>query len=119
MARLLAALSYTVTTAKDLETARRLVAAQPFDLIVSDIGLPDGSGLDLLRWLRARGGVQIPALAVSGDGKISEVSLDNVKHHRYAIPTEAGASSNASVTDITVADGRVLLAVGGPGKQFQ
>jgi hypothetical protein len=58
-------------------------------------------------------------VAIAGDGTISEVALDNVKHHRYALPTDPKASTNASVTDVTVTDGRVLLAVGGPGNQFQ
>lgn len=33
--------------------ARREIAAQPFDAVVLDVGLPDGSGLDLCRDLRA------------------------------------------------------------------
>ncbi len=37
------------------------------DLLISDLGLPDGSGLELLRKLRARGH-NYPAIALSGYG---------------------------------------------------
>ena len=66
MAKLLQALRYEVTTAATLESAKRLAAAHPFDLIVSDIGLPDGTGLDLIRHVRTHR--PVPALAVSGYG---------------------------------------------------
>ncbi len=39
----------------------------PFDLLLSDLGLPDGSGLDLLKQLKAKG-FQGPSIAVSGYG---------------------------------------------------
>ncbi len=37
-----------LVAAPDLRTARRLLAQDHFDLILLDVGLPDGSGLDLL-----------------------------------------------------------------------
>ena len=39
---------------RDLDHARRHLAVESFDLLLLDIVLPDGSGLDLLRELRAR-----------------------------------------------------------------
>jgi PAS domain S-box-containing protein len=45
-------------------------AAPPFDLLVSDIELPDGSGLDLMRDL---GGGLVPGLAISGYGSEEDV----------------------------------------------
>ncbi len=42
-------------------------AAKPFDVLVSDLGLPDRSGLDLVRELAARHpGRALPAIALSG-----------------------------------------------------
>lgn len=35
-------------------SARDLVAAQDYDVAILDINLPDGSGVDLLRWMRNR-----------------------------------------------------------------
>lgn len=43
---------YTVYTAADLRQARRLFAAHGVPLILCDIDLPDGSGLELCRQLR-------------------------------------------------------------------
>jgi signal transduction histidine kinase/ActR/RegA family two-component response regulator len=58
---------HAVHTAGDVAGARELIARSTFDLLLSDLGLPDGSGLDLLRDLRARGHM-VPAVALSGYG---------------------------------------------------
>ena len=39
-----------------LGDARERLLGQPFAAAVLDVGLPDGSGLELLRWIRAEGG---------------------------------------------------------------
>jgi PAS domain S-box-containing protein len=64
--RLLARLGYRVTTAENMAGALELSATKPFDLLVSDIGLPDGNGFDLFRRLRER--QQIEGIALSGFG---------------------------------------------------
>jgi two-component system, OmpR family, catabolic regulation response regulator CreB len=53
-----------------LQDARRLLAAEPFDALVLDVGLPDGSGIDLCRELRqsARGRL-LPVLMLSARGE--------------------------------------------------
>jgi DNA-binding response OmpR family regulator len=61
----------------DVERARSVSSAlavdmESVDLIVSDIGLPDGTGLDLIRELRSNGHRR-PAIAVSGFGMESDV----------------------------------------------
>ncbi len=40
-------------TAPDLTSARRLLAAQHFDLCLTDMRLPDGDGLDLVAWIQS------------------------------------------------------------------
>jgi DNA-binding response OmpR family regulator len=45
---------YVVDRAATLEAARGVLNVAPYDIVILDIGLPDGSGLDLLRELRAR-----------------------------------------------------------------
>ena len=69
MQRLLSRCGYDVTAADGVSSALRACAAapQPFDIIVSDIGLPDGSGLDLIRQLRVQFPA-VPSVAISGFG---------------------------------------------------
>jgi CheY-like chemotaxis protein len=55
-----------VRVAHTLADARRAAQAQPFDLLISDIGLPDGSGVDLMRQLRDEQPIQ--GIALSGYG---------------------------------------------------
>src|SRR6478672_7294591 len=46
---LLKRLGFEVLTAKNMSDALRIAEKQHFDILLSDIGLPDGSGLELLR----------------------------------------------------------------------
>jgi CheY-like chemotaxis protein len=57
---------YDVRLAGSVAEARE-AAREPFDVLVSDLALPDGSGLDLVGELRGRGG-SVPAIALSGYG---------------------------------------------------
>jgi CheY-like chemotaxis protein len=69
MAYLLRHLGYHVRHAPDVSTALRVVAQEPFDLIISDIALPDGTGLDFIRQLPdVVGGRRVRAIALSGRG---------------------------------------------------
>ena len=63
---LLRASNYAVKTASSVEAALQLATAEPFDIVVSDLGLPDGTGYDLMRQLRDRHGVK--GIALSGYG---------------------------------------------------
>mgnify|MGYP000905662166 CR=1 FL=1 len=42
---------YNVMTAMNEPIARKLIRQQPFDLILSDVRLPEGNGIALLEWL--------------------------------------------------------------------
>ena len=66
MARLLKRRGYRVLLATDCRSALEAARQNAFDLIVSDLGLPDGSGLALLQQLRQHR--PIPAVALSGYG---------------------------------------------------
>jgi len=50
----LRAAGFVVTRADSLASARRAIAEGSFALAILDVGLPDGSGFDLARQLRAR-----------------------------------------------------------------
>jgi DNA-binding response OmpR family regulator len=51
--------------ASSLEDAHRLLRVWPADVVILDLDLPDGSGLDLLRTLRSEGWHPEPAVLVS------------------------------------------------------
>ncbi len=64
--RILAKLGYVVEHADTISAARSLAAARHFDLVMSDVGLPDGSGLELMRHLSSTYGLR--GIALSGFG---------------------------------------------------
>lgn len=70
LTRLLRRWGYNVTTADGVMSALRQASGQEFDLLISDLGLPDGSGRDIMRELRPklRGGI-----ALSGYGTEEDV----------------------------------------------
>ena len=57
---------YDVTCCGNLAQARDAANKHRFDVVVSDIGLPDGSGLDLMRDLRDS--QHLTGIALSGFG---------------------------------------------------
>jgi DNA-binding response OmpR family regulator len=69
--RLLERRQHRVTSAETLAAARRLAAEHAFDLLISDLGLPDGDGSELMRLLASNGGP--PGIALSGYGMEEDV----------------------------------------------
>ncbi|AEG93640.1 hybrid sensor histidine kinase/response regulator [Ramlibacter tataouinensis] len=68
MRRVLEECSAQVSTAGGALAALQMLAQQPFDVLVSDIGMPGVDGYELLRRLRerpARAGGQVPAVALT------------------------------------------------------
>ena len=63
--RLLTAAGYHVVSAASVGEAREVVGRHGCDLLIADLGLPDGSGLDLLRELRDTHGLQ-KGIALTG-----------------------------------------------------
>ncbi|SKA81694.1 PAS domain S-box-containing protein [Prosthecobacter debontii] len=66
LARLLRRAGHHVDTASLVADAERLAKGSVYDLVVSDIGLPDGTGIDLMRRLRDRHGLR--GIALTGYG---------------------------------------------------
>ncbi len=62
--RFLSRCGYGVEVAADLRTALTLLQAQPFDVVVSDIALPDGTGYALISEARRRG-ITVTAIALT------------------------------------------------------
>jgi len=70
MAKLLRQNGYLVTTASSVARALE-VPPEDYDLVVSDIGLPDGSGLDLMRAIRLFS--PAPGIALTGFGMEEDI----------------------------------------------
>jgi signal transduction histidine kinase/CheY-like chemotaxis protein len=62
---------YVVRTADSMATGLALALLEEFDCLISDIELPDGSGLELM-W-RLRASRPLPAIALSGFGSPEDV----------------------------------------------
>ena len=60
-----------VTTAEDLGVARRALAEHSFSFCLTDMRLPDGNGLDLVREI-ARDHPQLPAAVITAHGRIED-----------------------------------------------
>jgi CheY-like chemotaxis protein len=71
MKLLLNRLGYEVLAAENMTEALRIAEKEHFDILLSDIGLPDGSGLELLT--RIRSTREVPALALSGFGMDEDI----------------------------------------------
>jgi DNA-binding response OmpR family regulator len=63
---------FDVLTAGNLGEARKIASESPFDLLISDVGLPDGTGCDLMRELSRNG--EVKGIALSGYGMESDVA---------------------------------------------
>jgi CheY-like chemotaxis protein len=71
MAQLLQLRQYRVTAVSNLKAALEVGRSEEFDILVSDIGLPDGTGWELIRALSAERPIR--AIALTGFGMDDDV----------------------------------------------
>ncbi len=62
---------YAVDTVSTAETADAALLTHEYAILVLDLGLPDGDGLDVLKYMRARGD-QTPVLILTARGALEE-----------------------------------------------
>ncbi|MFT3781685.1 MAG: response regulator [Nibricoccus sp.] len=62
---------YEVASVANIAAARELAATQSFEVLISDIGLPDGNGCELMAEFRARFGIS--GIALTGYGMDEDV----------------------------------------------
>ena len=72
MRRVLESAGYAVCHAPGIAQARKAAAARKFDLVISDVGLPDGTGLELMRELQQAH--KLTGIALSGYGTDEDVA---------------------------------------------
>ena len=71
LAELLQNHGHTVRIATTASDAIAIANEQTFDVVVSDLGLPDASGYELMQQLRAR--FPIKGIAMTGNGRASDI----------------------------------------------
>jgi signal transduction histidine kinase len=81
LTRLLQRRRYDVATAASLAEARSFAAEREFDFLISDIGLPDGTGFDLMRELHAQRDIR--GIALTGYG--TEKDIDRSRQAGFAV----------------------------------
>ena len=64
-------MGHSVETCDTVAGALKMIERQKFDLILSDLGLPDASGIDFIRKVRET--LQIPAVALTGYGMSEDI----------------------------------------------
>jgi CheY-like chemotaxis protein len=103
LAELLRGLGYEVTVAASVAAALAAAeeAAGEIDLVVSDLGLPDGSGLDLMRELSRRHGLQ--GIALSGYGM--EEDIQNSREAGFSMHITKPVSLQALLAALRQAGG--------------
>ncbi|TLY64596.1 MAG: sigma-54-dependent Fis family transcriptional regulator, partial [Gammaproteobacteria bacterium] len=65
----LSRMSLKTRTASDLQSARRLLKAERFDLCLTDMRLPDGDGLDLVAWIQENR-ADLPVAVITAHGNV-------------------------------------------------
>jgi CheY-like chemotaxis protein len=71
LAKFLQLSGYAVKRAEKGSQALQMLAEEPFDLVVSDIGLPDMTGYDLMKTIQQRWGLK--GIAMSGYGMEEDI----------------------------------------------
>ena len=117
VSRSLADAGYEVATAGTGAEGLRLFRAEPADLVVLDLRLPDASGLDLLEQLKG----EAPATPVPPEVLTEPVT---VVAAALATPTKPALKMPAVMTDVSAADRRMERRVEsdigmGPPKQSE
>jgi PAS domain S-box-containing protein len=101
LAEFLQRFGHRVRIAHSLAQARELAEAGPFDLLVSDIQLPDGTGLELIVELRKRGPVR--GVAMTGFGSDEDVARSRrAGFERHLVKPVSGQEVARAIEEIVL-----------------
>ncbi len=82
----LSSLGYRVETAPDKETARKILNKFDFSVVLLDLFLPDGNGMELLRWIRENTPLT-EVIVITGHGTI-KTAVEAMKLGAYDFLTK-------------------------------
>jgi DNA-binding response OmpR family regulator len=71
LSNLLTHFGHEISVADDAESARNIIRSKEFDVVLADIGLPDGSGYDLVAEAKRKHPVK--AVALTGFGEPHDI----------------------------------------------
>jgi PAS domain S-box-containing protein len=71
LSRLLTHFGHQISVANDTQSALAIMRSQKFDVVLSDIGLPDGSGYDVIS--QAKQNQSVKAVAITGFGTDEDI----------------------------------------------
>lgn len=103
--------SATLLEAPDLATARRLLATEPIDLVLLDVRLPDGNGLDLARTIRMGGDPRPEVIVLSASVLPSERDAALSTGARHFLSKPYVPAELVSLVAQTLAEGAEATAV--------
>jgi signal transduction histidine kinase/ActR/RegA family two-component response regulator len=116
--RLLRSHGAEVRTADGVRPALELVHEQHFDLIISDIGMPDQDGLDLLREVRARG-YTMPAIALTAFARPEDQERSIAAGYQLHLAKPIDPSRLAAAVAGVLADSRATARGVTSGERMQ
>lgn len=69
LSRILSGESFQVTTAEGAAQAAQVLKENSFDIVISDLRLPDGDGLSILQQVR-KAGLEVPVVILTAYGEV-------------------------------------------------
>jgi signal transduction histidine kinase/CheY-like chemotaxis protein len=95
LARMIRRLGHQVFDAGNLRAAFKILSENPMDILISDLGLPDGDGNELAKQWKHR--LRLGSIALSGFGMASDIarSLESGFIHHLTKPVEFEQLSGA------------------------
>lgn len=85
---------YKVTTILSVKEALRTIEVESFHMVFSDLRLPDGDGIDLLKSIRSNG-LEIPVILMTGYAEVS-TAVEAMKQGAFDYISKAIQSGGGS-----------------------
>jgi len=97
-----------VTTAGDFATAVKHLGGQRFDLVLTDMRLPDGDGLDLVEWIQShRPGVPVAVITAHGNVEAAVRALKLGAFDFISKPLDLAALRKLITATLKLGDGSI------------